>query len=172
MRSQARSKALIAAAILMSWMGAASSSASVIKVTPADAPAIKQAIAKQEGHVVVLNFWATYCGPCCEEFPSLVKLSGSYSKRGLVVMAVSADIKSDLAGKVIPFLTRQKAYFPQFLQQSKDVDSFINAFDPTWQGDLPRTFIYDKHGRLAKVLKDEQTYASFVATVAPLLAAH
>ena len=172
MRSQVRSIAYLAAAISMGWMAAASTSATVIKITMADAPAIKQAIAKQEGHVVVLNFWATYCGPCCEEFPSLVKLHRSYSKRGLVVMAVSADMKRDLAAKVIPFLTRQKAYFPQFLQQTRDVDGFINAFDPTWQGDLPRTFIYDKHGRLAKVLKDEQTYASFKAAVAPLLAAH
>jgi hypothetical protein len=87
-------------------------------------------------------------------------------------MAVSADMKRDIPGKVVPFLNRQKADFPQFLLQAKDPDDFINAFDPAWQGDLPRTFVYDKRGRLAKVLTGEQTYASFTAAVKPLLNGH
>jgi thiol-disulfide isomerase/thioredoxin len=148
---------------------AAASATAPIVVTPADAPTIKQAIASEKGHEVLVNFWATWCVPCCEEFPSLVTLQNRYRKEGLVVIAVSVDEKRDIDGKVRPFLVKNHADFRQFLEQSSDPEVFIDAFDPSWQGDLPRTFIYDKQGRLAKTLPDEQTLAHFVAAVTPLL---
>jgi thiol-disulfide isomerase/thioredoxin len=157
------------AIFLLAIVGAAARAVAPIVVTPADAPTIKQAIAAEKGHVVLVNFWATYCVPCCEEYPYLVILQNRYRAAGLVVMSVSADEKKDIDGKVRPFLEQHHAYFRQFLEQSSDPDVFIDAFDPSWQGDLPRTFIYDKQGRLAKVLADEQTLSSFVAAVKPLL---
>lgn len=138
-------------------------------VTVADAPVIKQAIAAQKGHVVVVNMWATWCAPCVAEFPALVRLQHRYRKDGLVVFAVSADLRKDMDAKVKPFLKAHGADFPQYLEHASDPEDFINAFDPKWQGDLPQTFIYDKSGRLAKVLSGEQTDQSFTAAVKPLL---
>jgi thiol-disulfide isomerase/thioredoxin len=143
--------------------------APTISVTPADATAIKNAIAAQKGHVVVVNVWATWCAPCVAEFPALVRLQDRYRPQGLVVFAVSADLRKDLDTKVKPFLASHHADFPQYLQHDKDPEDFINAFDPKWQGDLPRTFVYDKSGRLVKELAGEQTDAAFVAAVKPLL---
>lgn len=148
---------------------AASAARAAVPVTPADAPAIQRAIAAQKGRVVVLNFWATWCGPCVAEFPGLVKLSRKYKKKGLTVMAVSADMARDLDAKVKPFLAKQGADFPCFLQQSKDPEDFINAFDPKWQGELPHTLIYDRRGRLVRTLSRSLTPAEFEAAVAPLL---
>lgn len=148
---------------------AAASPGLAIRVTPATAQVVKRAIAQEKGHVVVVNFWATWCVPCCEEYPSLVKLQRTYARKGVTVIGVSADEKSSIATKVVPFLKQQKAYFPQYLQQYKDPAEYINAFDPSWQGDLPRTFVYDRQGHLAKTLSDSQTYAQFVAAVTPLL---
>ena len=145
------------------------SASSTIVVTPVGVPALKQAIAAQRGHVVVVNFWATWCGPCVAEFPYLVKLQHRYGGQGLVVMAVSADTRRDVPTKVQPFLTKVRANFPQYLQQSKDPEDFIDAFDPSWYGDLPRTFIYDRNGRLVKVLAGGQTEQQFVAAVKPVL---
>ncbi|MGO8672401.1 MAG: TlpA family protein disulfide reductase [Capsulimonadaceae bacterium] len=141
----------------------------VLTVTPADAPAIQQAIASHRGHVVVVNFWATWCGPCVEEFPDLVRLQHRYRSKGLVVMAVSADSTPDIKTKVIPFLRAEGADFPQFLEHAADPGKFIDAFDPAWQGDLPRTLIYDRRGKLVQELSGKQTPAQFTAAVAPLL---
>jgi thiol-disulfide isomerase/thioredoxin len=138
-------------------------------VTPADASTIKQAIDKARGHVVVVNFWATWCEPCVAEFPDLVKLDAAYRKNGVVVMAVSADMRKDIDTKVKPFLAKSHATFRAFLQVSKDPEDFINAFDPKWEGDLPRTFVYDKSGKLVKELSGLQSYANFEAAVKPLL---
>lgn len=148
---------------------AGSTHAAPVTVKPADAQVIKKAIAAQKGCVVVVNFWATWCGPCVAEFPDLVKVADEFRSDGVVVIAVSADRKSDLATKVLPFLKKNHADFPNFLQQSSDPENFINAFDPKWEGDLPRTLIYDKQGKLVKSLSGQQTRHSFAAVIRPLL---
>ena len=140
-----------------------------VTVTPADAPAIKRAIAAQHGHVVLVNFWATWCGPCVAEFPAIVQTSRRYQAAGLRVFAVSADQLKDKDTKVVPFLLKSKADFPAFLERSADPEEFINAFDPAWQGDLPRTIIYDRQGRRVKTLTGEQTAQSLAAAVHPYL---
>jgi thiol-disulfide isomerase/thioredoxin len=140
-----------------------------IVVTPAGAAAIKNAIAARKGHVVVVNFWATWCDPCVAEFPDLVKFASDYRGRGVVVFAVSADSRKDVDSKVKPFLAQKRAAFPQFLQQSTDPEDFINAFDPKWQGDLPRTFVYDRKGVLVKELAGAHGERDFAAAVEPLL---
>ena len=138
-------------------------------VTPADAPTIKQAIAKQKGQVVLVNFWATWCGPCVAEFPAIVQTSRRYKASGLRVLCVSADRLKDKDAKVGPFLAKSGAGFPAFLEKSRDPEEFINAFDPSWQGDLPRTLIYDRAGHLVKTLTGEQTAASLTAAITPYL---
>jgi thiol-disulfide isomerase/thioredoxin len=140
-----------------------------VKVVPADAPTIKKAIAAQKGHVVLVNFWATWCAPCVAEFPAIVTISRRDKARGLIVIAVSADSAKDLHTKVEPFLAKQKVKFPVYLERSADPEDFINAFDTTWQGDLPRTFIYDRQGHLVKTLSDLQTTRTLAAALRPYL---
>ena len=150
------------------WLAGAAYAAP-LTVIPADAPAIKKAIAAQKGHVVVVNFWATWCGPCVAEFPDLVRFGKQYRSKGVVVMAVSADHKQDIPTKVRPFLTSHGAYFPAFLEQASDPEQFIDAFDSSWQGELPRTLIYNRQGKLVKSLSGQKTRKAFAAAVQPLL---
>ena len=161
-------KTLFVSLLATLWL-VGSARADPLTVTPADAPIIKKAIAAQKGHVVVVNFWATWCGPCVAEFPDLVKFGKQYKSKGVVIMSVSADHKQDIPTKVRPFLAGHSAYFPAFLEQASDPEQFIDAFDPTWQGELPRTLIYNKQGKLVKSLSGQQTGAEFAAAVKPLL---
>ena len=145
--------------------------AAPVTVTPADAPVIQKAIVAQRGHVVLVNFWATWCGPCVAEFPAIVQISRRYKASGLRVFAVSADQVKDTRTKVVPFLTKAGADFPAYVEKSADPEEFIDAFDPAWQGDLPRTIIYDKTGRRVKTLTGEQTAQSLAAALQPYLPA-
>ena len=154
-------------AALCLWAGAASA-APAIRVTPVTAGALKKTIAGYRGHVVLVNFWATWCLSCMDEYPGLVQLSRRYKNEGLVVLAVSGDKPKDIPAKVDPFLARQRPPFPQFLLRP-DLDTFVDAFRPAWQEDFPQTFVYDRRGRLVRELRGGQNVRTWRAAVVPLL---
>jgi thiol-disulfide isomerase/thioredoxin len=136
---------------------------------PIDGPGLKTEIQHNRGKVVLVNLWATWCSPCVEEFPSLVKLYNTYRERGLVVLAMAMD-EPRSQGQVAPFLTRQKAIFPAFIRKPGDVSAFIDAIDKDWGGQVPITYLYDRDGKPAgKPMIGGQTYATFAAAVEPLL---
>jgi thiol-disulfide isomerase/thioredoxin len=134
-----------------------------------DGAGLRKAIESNKGKVVVLNLWATWCQPCVEEFPNLVKLYNHYHDRGLVVLAAAVD-EPGTRGKVRPFLVSQKARFPAYVRKSGDIDTFINAIDKNWGGAVPTTYFFDRNGKLVgKALVGGQSYATFAAAVEPLL---
>jgi thiol-disulfide isomerase/thioredoxin len=121
---------------------------------------LQRRLAQQKGKVVVLNFWATWCQPCVEEFPALVKLDNNYRKQGVVVIAVSVDDPESADEVVQPFLKRQRAKFP-VLVLDDDVDLFIRSFDADWGGEVPRTYIYSKSGKRLKAWSGSRSYQEF-----------
>ena len=97
---------------------------------------------------LLINFWATWCDQCREEFPDLVKIDADYRAKGLNFVAVSLDEMGDLKTKVEPFLKEMKAAMPVVLLNVNDPEPAIHAVDPNWQGDMPATFLYDKDGKV------------------------
>lgn len=100
------------------------------------------------GKVLIVNFWATWCGPCVAEFPEFVKLDQTYRDKGVRFVHISADDSTDLKSKVIPFLKEQKAQSDQFLQDTDDPQEMIDQVFKQWSGALPATFVYDKTGKM------------------------
>jgi len=97
---------------------------------------------------LLLNFWATWCDPCREEFPDLVKLDADYKDKGLNFIAVSLDDITDIKSEVPKFLNQMKATMPVVLLNVNDPEPAIKVVDPTWDGQLPATFLYDKEGKV------------------------
>jgi thiol-disulfide isomerase/thioredoxin len=97
---------------------------------------------------LLLNFWATWCDPCREEFPDLVKLDNDYKDKGLNFIAVSIDDITDIKSEVPKFLTQMKATMPVVLLNMNDPEPAIKIVDATWDGQLPATFLYDKDGKV------------------------
>lgn len=163
-----------AAALLMAFAPPAGTA--TVAVPPIDASGLKKQIAARKGKVVVVNFWATWCAPCVEEFPALVKLYNVNKAKGLDFVTVSFDEKSDARGKVIPFLTKNKLTSGTFINKTGGEldDNYLKLLEPKLPGDapvaIPRTYIFDRKGKLVKVLTGAQSYATFSKTVAPLLA--
>src|SRR5438105_12035521 len=97
---------------------------------------------------LLINFWATWCDPCREEFPDLVKLDNDYRAKGLNFIAISLDDVGDIKSAVPKFLTEMKANMPVVLLNVNDPEPAIKVVDPTWDGQLPATFLYDKDGKV------------------------
>ena len=119
------------------------------KVTEIDEAALKSLLGAGAGRArpLLVNFWATWCVPCREEFPDLVKIRGDYEEGKLDFVLVSLDDPSDI-GKAVPeFLTEQRATnLPSYLLHATDESVAINLVDPGWSGELPATFLYDRSG--------------------------
>jgi thiol-disulfide isomerase/thioredoxin len=134
-----------------------------------DGKELSAAIAREKGHVVLVNFWATWCVPCREEFPDFVRLEKAYRNRGLRVIGVSTDLGKDLP-KIEQFLAAAPPDFPNYRKKSGgDDQDFIESVDPKWGGELPFTVLYGKDGKKSRVLSGKQSYADLERAVSALL---
>jgi len=97
---------------------------------------------------LLVNFWATWCDPCREEFPDLVKIDEDYRARNLNFVTVSLDDVSEIATEVPKFLKEMKVTMPTVLLNVPDPEPAIKAVDAAWTGQLPATFLYDKEGKV------------------------
>jgi len=97
---------------------------------------------------LLINFWATWCDGCREEFPDLVKIDNDYRDKGLNFVSVSLDEVSDIKTEVPKFLKSMNARMNVVLLNVKDPEPAIHAVDATWDGALPATYLYDKDGKV------------------------
>lgn len=79
-----------------------------VELADADAAGLDRAVKDRRGSVVLVDFWATWCGPCRERFPHLLELNRKYADAGLVCLTVSLDDPNDRAA-ALKYLRRQKA---------------------------------------------------------------
>jgi thiol-disulfide isomerase/thioredoxin len=102
-------------------------------------------LADYQGKPVIINFWATWCGPCRFEIPMLNELHRKYSPKGLVILGISTDEEG--ASIVKPFMKEVPIEYRAYLK-GKDTEE---KFGGIWA--LPTTFFYDKNGKqIEKIL--------------------
>lgn len=97
---------------------------------------------------LLVNFWATWCDPCREEFPDLVRIDKQYRPQGLDFTAVSLDDLAEINTSVPKFLRDMRVTVPTYLLNVSDPEEAMNKVDPQWSGALPATFLYDAQGNL------------------------
>ncbi len=97
---------------------------------------------------LLVNFWATWCDPCREEFPDLVKIDKDYRGKGLEFVAISLDDVTEIKTGVPEFLNSMKATMPVYLLNENDPGPAITFVDPKWSGALPATILYDRKGEI------------------------
>ncbi len=131
---------------------AAASGTAAPDFTLADVHGKNVSLSEFRGKVVILNFWATWCGPCEAEMPYLNNLYKEFTSKGLVVIAISVDPKET---SVLSFITEKKLAFPVLLDKNKEV-----YFDSYAVMGLPTTFIIDRSGVLVEKIMGEQEWDS------------
>lgn len=108
-----------------------------------------KALLKRSGdRPLLVNWWATWCDPCRDEFPDLVKIDNSYRAQGLDFIAISLDDLADIKTAVPQFLQLMKAQMPVYLLNVQDPEPAMNFVDREWGGALPATFLYNSKGEV------------------------
>jgi thiol-disulfide isomerase/thioredoxin len=98
-------------------------------------------LADYKGKVILLNFWATWCGPCQAEIPELVQTYADYKDKGVVILGMSID---DTADTLRAYAAQKKMVYPVLLMQD-DVDQ---AYGPILG--VPITFFIGRDGTISK----------------------
>ena len=124
---------------------AKTASAKLPVVKQIDLAGLKKALTPANKPLLV-NFWATWCDPCREEFPDLVKLDADY-KGKIDFITISLDELSEINRDVPKFLAEMKAEMPAYLLKAVDDDAAIAYVSKEWSGALPLTILYDPAGK-------------------------
>src|ERR1700720_4612073 len=119
-------------------------------VTEIDLEGLKKILQRdpKDTRPLLINFWATWCDGCREEFPDLVKIDNDYRAKGLNFVSISLDEVADIKTRVPDFLKEMKAQMTVLLLNVNDPEPAIHAVDEKWDGALPATYLYDKDGKI------------------------
>jgi peroxiredoxin len=113
-------------------------------------------LADFRGHLVLLNFWASWCGPCVEEMPRLAAWQRDYGAAGLQVIGVSMD---DEAAPVRNFLARHPVDYPIVLGDAQLGERYGGILG------LPQSFLIDRRGRIVGRFKGKTALAQLEAVI-------
>ncbi len=113
-----------------------------------DTQGVKNLVANKGGNKLrLINVWATWCGPCCLEYPDFLVLHRMYGKRDFEFVSVSAD-KIDKKSKALKFLQESHSGVKNYLFKEDDIYKLIEAIDPNWNGALPYTLLVEPNGKI------------------------
>jgi len=140
--------ALAAGAAVYSWIAGkepaeltASGMQRLFEASFPDVSGKPQPLAQWRGKVVVVNFWATWCAPCREEMPDLIKLQQQYGPKGLQLVGIAIDEN----GPVTSFLERLPVNYPVLV--GGFAATRLNEAAGNGHGGLPYTVVIDRAGQ-------------------------
>ncbi|HEY2588394.1 MAG TPA: redoxin family protein [Tepidisphaeraceae bacterium] len=112
-----------------------------------DAKNVKEFAKNDTKDLLLVNIWATWCGPCVAELPELNDLNRMYRHRGFEFITISADEPNNKA-QVLKLLQEKHIAGTNYLFSAIDRDAFADAIDKEWQGPLPHTILIAPGGKI------------------------
>src|ERR1051326_4811466 len=118
-----------------------------VSVETVDAEGLKALRKNGSDKIRLVNFWATWCGPCVTEFPDLITINRMYRHRAFELVTISANYP-DEKKEVTAFLQKHQASCRNLLFGETDKYRLMEAFDPKWEGALPYTVLLGMNGEV------------------------
>ena len=119
-----------------------------VTIEPIDFDGLEREVKANKGKVVLVEFWATWCGPCRKDFPKLVAIHERYNERGLVCLSVSLEKNpAEDHDQALAFLKDQHATFPNFLWTERTMrgkEGLEEKFG--YPGGIPYAALFNRNG--------------------------
>lgn len=117
-----------------------------------DLDGIKTLLKNESDNLRLINFWATWCGPCVAEFPDLVEINFIYRHRNFEMITIAIDYPVDTL-QTLKFLQKNHSSCKNYLFDRGKVYDLIEAVNPSWNGTIPYTLLLQPGGEIAYTLQ-------------------
>ena len=126
-----------------------------------DEAGLDRLIQQRNGKFLFLNVWATWCPPCREEFPDLVRLASDSGNTNVEFVGLSVDFPDEIDSRIVPFLEANRVNFKIYVQNFQRNDRLINVLNENWNGAIPATFIFNADGKQVSFILGKRDYQDF-----------
>jgi thiol-disulfide isomerase/thioredoxin len=151
--------------LIAAWIGVAAPARALVKVPDFALPTVQDQkivdITQFRGKAVLINFWATWCGPCVEEIPSLISLQKEFGPQGLRVIGVSMDQGGE--APVQRVIEKIGINYPVVMGDDKMSRDFGGIFG------VPASFLVDQSGNVRKRFDGWTSHDDFVLNIKQVL---
>jgi thiol-disulfide isomerase/thioredoxin len=118
-----------------------------VKLDEIDDAGVAKLVKNDTKKLLVVNVWATWCGPCVAELPEFVTMNRMYRRRPFHLVTLSLD-DPDKKDAVLKVLQEKKASVTNYVVRTKDRDKFADVLDKKWPGPLPYTLVIAPGGKV------------------------
>ena len=115
--------------------------------------------------VYVLNFWATWCGPCIAELPEFETLNAAYRDKNVQVVLISTDFRRNYESDVKPFVAEKQLRSRVVFLNEPRANNYINLVHPDWSGAIPATLILNNRKGYQRFFEKKLSYEDLEAAV-------
>ncbi|MDT8402027.1 MAG: TlpA disulfide reductase family protein [Bacteroidales bacterium] len=130
---------------------------------------LKQEFNKKSDTVYVYNFWATWCKPCTEEMPDLLKVEKEFRNEKIKLILVSLDIPSQKDTRLANFIKDYSINSEVLLLDEPDANKWIPLVDESWTGSIPATLIHAPARGYRKFHEGMITYSELKSHIQSLI---
>ncbi len=155
----------VAAAVLL-VLGQAQAESAIEQISPDDLKTILQA---EQGNVVVLNLWATWCAPCLVEIPDLQKLEADIADQNVSLIGISVDEPRGSTRHIEDMRDRRFPGFRTYARDNRDTDYLVSVVDPAWNEVVPTTYIIGRDGSVHTRIQGKKSLDEFKAAVSAVM---
>jgi thiol-disulfide isomerase/thioredoxin len=120
----------------------------VADIPVVDYEGLKPLLEKHNDTIYIVNFWATWCGPCIKELPYFQQIHDKYRDQKIKVILVSLDFYKQIESRLLPFIIKNKVTPQIVLLNDPASNKWIDKIDADWSGGLPATMFYNRDKRL------------------------